>query len=119
MAFERATRFVFGVGVASVLAASAALIASSPANAGAPGIVGKKYSDASSALKDAGFTAKVGPVFGDAMSQDDCVVTTQRTESTPQNGSSSTAGTTVLLSLNCNSALASAVTPGNSAASPE
>jgi hypothetical protein len=112
-------RLLVSVGVASAAAASMVLIATGVAHAGAPAVVGKKYSDASSALSSAGYKATIGASFGDTLGQSDCVVTSQHTNSTPQNGSHPTAGTTVVVSVNCNATLASAVSAGNSAASPE
>jgi hypothetical protein len=113
------TRHLVGVAMAGAAAASMMLIATGVAHAATPAVVGQKYSDASSALSDAGFTPTIGSSFGATLSQGDCVVTSQRTKSTPQSGSHPTTGTTVVLSLNCNATLASAVSPGNSAASPE
>ena len=112
-------RLIFGAGLASVAASAMILFTAGVANAGAPTVVGQKYSDASSALSSASYTAKVGSRFGDGASQDDCVVTSQRTESKPQNGNDSTTGTTVVLSLNCNPQEASATKAGYSAGSPE
>jgi hypothetical protein len=51
--------------------------------------------------------------------QSDCVVTSQRTKSIPQSGSHPTAGTVVVVSLNCDPHVASATNPGYSAASPQ
>jgi beta-lactam-binding protein with PASTA domain len=112
-------KFALGVGLAATTASAAILLSTAVANAGAPSVVGQKYSDASSALSSAKFTAKIGTRFGEGVSQGDCVVTSQRTESTPQNGSHSTSGTTVVLSLNCDPQEASATKAGYSAGSPE
>jgi beta-lactam-binding protein with PASTA domain len=113
------TRHLVGVGVVGVAAASMMLIATGVAHAATPSVVGQKYSDASSALSSAGYTATIGASFGDTLAQSDCIVTSQRTKSTPQKGSHPTNGTKVVVSLNCNATLASAVSPGNSAASPQ
>ena len=92
---------------------------------GAPNVSGKKYSDAVTALKSAGFTAKVAAKVGDLLPEDDCVVSSQTTSSpgssfgpsqfAPAEGNNKM----VLLSLNCNATLASSTDAGNSVASPE
>ena len=92
---------------------------------GAPDVTGKKYSDATAALKNAGFTAKLGAIVGDQMSQDDCLVSSQEVvpSTSPFGPSQFDVGeggnNIVMLSLNCNGGLASAGNAGNSAASPE
>jgi beta-lactam-binding protein with PASTA domain len=113
------TRYLVRGGLAGAAAASMMLIATGVAHAAAPAVVGQKYSDASSALSNAGYTPTIGASFGATLAQGDCIVTSQRTKSTPQRGSHLTTGTTVVVSLNCNATLASAASPGNSAASPE
>src|SRR6185312_10342443 len=42
-----------------------------------PSVTGKSYSDASSALQQAGFTPIVASVVGDKLSQKDCIVVAQ------------------------------------------
>ena len=91
---------------------------------GAPDVTGQKYSEATAALKKAGFTAKLAAKVGDQLSQDDCLVSSQAVlSSTSSFGPSQFQGgvgnNIVMLSLNCNPTLASAGTAGNSAASPE
>ena len=66
-----------------------------------------------------GDTVKVGTRFGHGVSQSDCVVIAQTTQSIPQRGSHPTAGTVVVVSLNCDPHIASATNPGYSAASPQ
>jgi hypothetical protein len=112
-------KLILSAGLASTAAASMILLATGVANAGAPTVVGQKYSDASSAISSAGDTVKVGTTFGDSVSQSDCIVTSQRTKSIPQSGSHPTAGTVVVVSLNCSPHVASATNPGYSAASPQ
>ncbi|WP_036344284.1 hypothetical protein [Mycolicibacterium aromaticivorans] len=85
-----------------------------------PNVVGQKYSDASSALSSAGYTAVVSVTVGDHLHWPDCVVVRQqdRTAKPPPNsGGSGTKQT--LVSLNCDAGVASAVEPGNSLGSPE
>ena len=112
-------RFAFGLGLAAAAASTAILLSTAVASAGAPNVVGQKYSDANSALSSAKFTAVIGSKFGHGVSQGDCVVTFQRTESVPQSGNHSTSGTKVVLALNCDPQEASATKAGYSAGSPE
>jgi hypothetical protein len=112
-------KMALGAGCAAALGA-AALIGSAVAWASvAPNVVGQKYSDATSALGDAGFKPIVSTTVGDHLQRSDCMVTNQvqRTVQPPQNSSGS-ATNEVLLSLNCEAAVASAGSPGNSAGSP-
>lgn len=107
------------VGCATALSA-AALIGSGAAWASVPpNVVGQKYSDATGTLSNAGFKPIVSTTVGDHLQRPDCMVTNQvqRTVQPPQNSSGS-ATNEVLLSLNCESAVASAGSPGNSAGSP-
>jgi hypothetical protein len=87
--------------------------------AGAPSVTGQTYGDASAALSSAGFTATVATTVGDRLPKEKCLVVGQRNESVAQNGSHSTGGKTVAVSLNCDNQQASATKPGFSAASPE
>ena len=113
------SRQVVRVGVVTLAAAfsSMAVIATAQAS---PNVVGQKYSDASSALSSAGYTAVVSVTVGDQLHWPDCVVVRQqdRTAAPPPNSGGSGAKQT-LVSLNCEAAVASAVTPGNSLGSPE
>jgi hypothetical protein len=83
-------------------------------------VTGQKYSDAQSSLSGAGFKPVVETVVGDQKSWPDCVVThaQKRTVQPPPNSSGS-ATNEMLVSLNCEAGVATATTPGNSAASPE
>jgi hypothetical protein len=85
-----------------------------------PNVTGQKYSAAQSAITGAGFTPVVQSITGDQLAWPNCVVTRtqQRTKPAPANSSGS-AVTQLLVSLNCYSGVASATTPGYSAASPE
>lgn len=85
-----------------------------------PTVTGKKYSEASTTLNNAGFKPVVSTTMGDAKSWSDCVVTHQvdRNVAAPPN-SNGAATKETLLSLNCDAAVASATSAGNSAASPE
>ena len=83
-------------------------------------VTGQKYSDAQSALSGAGMRPVVESTVGDQKAWPDCVVTrTQKRIVQPPPDSSGSATTEMLVSLNCEAPVASATTPGNSAASPE
>lgn len=109
----------------TVLAVSAAsalmLFGAGVAQAGsAPNVVGQKYGDAESAISGAGLTPVISTVVGDRKSRSDCLVvnTVPRTVPPPENSSGS-ATNQLLVSLNCDDGVATAKTPGFSAASPE
>jgi len=117
----RCLRCVLGVSATAAAGAALALTVSGVAVAGSPpNVTGQKYSDAQTAITGAGFTPVIQSTVGDQLTWPNCVVTRtqQRTVQPPQN-SSGTAVTQLLVSLNCNAGVASATTPGNSAASPE
>jgi hypothetical protein len=89
---------------------------------GSPSVSGKKFSEASATLQGAGYTVKVSTMVGDRLPQSDCVVTGQSDSAPPAFGPSqfnAVKGKIVVLSLNCNAAVASATDAGDSAASPE
>jgi hypothetical protein len=103
-------------GIAAALAAGAGVAAASPG----PDVVGKKYSDAQTALSAAGITPVVSTTVGDRQSWPDCVVDSQVSRTVPpQENSGESATSRMLISLNCDAAVASALSPGNSLASPE
>ncbi|HEX2283232.1 MAG TPA: hypothetical protein VHI10_00175 [Mycobacterium sp.] len=80
---------------------------------------GQTYGDASAALGDAGKKAVITTRSGDTLPEDKCVVTHSQSAPWIKGDDFSPVTDTVLLDLNCNAAVASAKTPGNSAASPE
>jgi hypothetical protein len=83
-------------------------------------VTGQKYSDAQSALSSAGFKPVVVATVGDQKAWPDCVVTrAQKRTVQPPADSSGSATSEMLVSLNCDAGIASATSPGNSAASPE
>jgi len=83
-------------------------------------VTGQKYSDAKSALTGAGMKPVVASTVGDQKAWPDCIVTrTQKRTVQPPPNSSGTQSNEVLVSLNCDAGIASAKTPGNSAASPQ
>jgi hypothetical protein len=80
---------------------------------------GKTYADVSSALSKSKLKGVIADRVGDALPLDQCVVT--RSEKPPwiKGDHFRPVNDTVLLYLDCNAAVASATTPGNSAESPE
>jgi hypothetical protein len=112
-------RPVLGAGAAAAALAALAISGSGVA-AAATDVAGQKYSDAQSALSSAGLKPVVETVVGDQKAWPDCVVTRaqKRTVQPPENSSGS-ATDEMLVSLNCEAGIATATTPGNSAASPE
>ncbi|MDF3337157.1 PASTA domain-containing protein [Mycolicibacterium septicum] len=105
---------------AMVLGASAVPIgALATGVAAADDYAGQKYSDAQSALADAGMKGVVATRSGDSEADDDCVVTSSEKAPWLKGDNFAPVTDTVLLNLNCSAGVASAKTPGNSAASPE
>jgi hypothetical protein len=87
--------------------------------AAADDYAGQSYADASSAISDAGQKAVIATRAGDSLPDDKCVVTHSEQAPWIKGDDFSPVTDTVLLFLNCNAGVASATTPGNSAASPE
>lgn len=110
------TSIVIGAGA---LATAAALLSAGTASAGGPpDVTGQKYSDAQSALSGAGFTAVVATTVGDRSSWSDCIVTNAHEhDAQPPENSGGSATKNVLVSLNCDAAVAAPGVAGNSAAS--
>jgi hypothetical protein len=106
--------------ITAICAAAAGLTAALGTGvAAADDYAGKTYADAQSALSSANMKGVVASRVGSAVAQDKCIVT--RSEKAPWKKGNNFAAVsdTVLLFLNCNAPVASATTPGNSAASPE
>jgi hypothetical protein len=114
------TRICARVGVTLVVLATDILVSAPAEAASPPDETGKKYSDASAAFTQAGFTPVVSTTVGDKVPWPDCLVANaqQRTMKPPPNSKGS-ATQQVLVSLNCYSTRASAKRPGYSAASPQ
>lgn len=111
-------RKILGVALLSV-AAAIPVGSLSTGVATADDYAGQKYSDAESALGDAGMKGVIASRSGDSLDDDDCVVTSSEQAPWIKGDDFSPVTDTVLLNLNCSAAVASAKTPGNSAASPE
>jgi hypothetical protein len=110
-----------GVGAAASAAVATFLLGTGVAQAdSSPNVVGQKYSDAQTAITGAGLTPVISTVVGDQLKQPDCQVvnTVARTVPPPENTAAS-ATSQLLVSLNCDAAVASATKPGFSAASPQ
>ena len=73
----------------------------------------------SSALSDAKLTGVIATRVGNALPDDQCVVTRSQKAPWIKGDDFAPVTDTVLLYLNCNATVASATTPGNSAGSPE
>jgi hypothetical protein len=106
-----------------VFAASAiAMVAMATAGTGvaaADAYAGKTYSEVSSALSSAKLKGVIATRAGDSLDTPDCIVTHSEQAPWIKGDSFAAVTDTVLLFLNCNATVASATTPGNSAASPE
>ncbi len=87
--------------------------------AAADDYAGQKYSDASSAISDAGQKAVIASRAGDTLSDDDCIVTHSQSAPWIKGDDFAAVTDTVLVYLNCNASVATAKDPGNSAGSPE
>jgi hypothetical protein len=113
---------LIGIGTGAVGAAVAAMgLFGSGVAAAAPDVVGMLYSDASTAISDAGATAVISVRVGDKAALDQCLVTNAWDSPhirAANDGSFAHAKDEVMLALNCNGAVATANFPGNSAASP-
>jgi hypothetical protein len=110
----------FGAGSAIAAAVCAAVLGAGPAAAApsAADAIGQKYSDASNAISKGGGSAVVATRVGDQVGQDDCLVTNAQLAPFLRDGTTyAKSNGEVMLSLNCEAPVASAVDPGNSAAS--
>jgi hypothetical protein len=113
-------RPLVGMGVGAAVLAALAISGSGVASASTTDVTGQKYSDAQGALSSAGLKPVVETTVGDQKAWPDCIVTrAQKRTVQPPADSSGSATNEMLVSLNCDAGVASATTPGNSAASPE
>ena len=87
--------------------------------AAADDYAGQTYSDASSAISDAGKKAVIASRAGDTLSGDQCIVTHSQSAPWIKGDSFAPVTDTVLVYLNCNATVATNKDPGNSAGSPE
>jgi hypothetical protein len=104
----------------AVVGATAALMVMFASGvAAADDYAGKTYGDATKALSEANLKGVIASRVGDALADDQCVVTYSEKAPWIKGDKFASVTDTVLLHLNCNATVASATTPGNSAASPE
>lgn len=104
------------------VAVSAAVLVTAVLGAGgarADDYAGETYGDAAGQISGTGKTAVVATKSGDMLPQDECVVTHSQTAPWVKGASFTPDTNTMLLDLNCNAKVATAKSPGNSAASPE
>jgi hypothetical protein len=108
-------------GAVGAFAASIVLLGGGIANADSPtdNLVGKTYADASKALADSGLKGVIAGRVAGRLPDDQCVVTNAQKASWVKGNNFARVTDTVQLYLNCGAAVASAGTPGNSAATPE
>ena len=111
------------IGAAGVAIGALGLFGAGIASA-APDVVGMTYSDAVSAIEDAGSTAKIAVTVGDRQdAMGDCLVTGATDAPFVRDvdwaGEFAHADSEVLLTLNCDRGAATATTPGASMGSPE
>jgi hypothetical protein len=108
------------LGVVGVPAAAlVSLVAFGSGTAAADDYAGQSYSDASSAISDAGQKVVIASTVGDQDAQGDCVVTHSQMAPWLKGDDFAPVTDTVLVYLNCDAKLASNKAPGNSLASPE
>jgi hypothetical protein len=92
------------------------LFSAGVAHAGpSPNQQGQTYGEASSKLGGLGYAVKVAATVGDGLPQDKCIVVGQRDSKSAFSNDISA----VLVSLDCNAAVASGINSGRSAGSPE
>lgn len=87
--------------------------------AAADSYAGQTYADVSKALSGAKMKGIIASQVGDALPQDQCVVTHSEKAPWIKGDHFGPVNDTMLLYLNCDAPVASAVKPGNSLASPE
>jgi hypothetical protein len=111
-------RIVLGT-VGAVAGSAVCMAAFGTGIAAADDYAGQKYSDASSALSDAGEKGVIATRSGDQLADDDCMVSHSQKAPWLKGDDFAPVTDTVLLYLNCDAPVASAKAPGNSPTSPE
>jgi hypothetical protein len=100
-------------------AAAAGIFGAGVAHA-APNVDGMTWSDAQAQFDSWGMKARVSARVGDRLNEGDCIVTDSTMSAKAARGFDPEGpSNTVLVSLDCNGTVASATSPGYSAASPE
>ena len=105
------------IAVAIPLLGAALALAGAGVAGATPSVVGMTYNKAKEAVSNAGLKAEVSTSTGTELQQGDCIVINQVMRPASTFGHESIPAK-VLLSLNCNAAVAAAGVSGNSAASP-
>ena len=103
---------------AGVLAAAASVLGAGIA-AATPDVVGQTYNDAKQTIQQTGATAVIATKTGSLASLDECIVTNAWNKPQVDNPRGGSDRQQVMVALNCNAAVATAGSAGNSAASPE
>jgi len=85
----------------------------------APDVVGQTYNDAKQTIQIAGSAVAIATRTGGLAETGKCIVTNAWDKPTVTPPGQAPPPDTVLVALNCNAAVASAGSPGNSAGSPE
>jgi beta-lactam-binding protein with PASTA domain len=106
------------VGAGVLAAAASAAVLSAGSAAAAPDVVGQTYNDAKQTIQQTGATAIIATRTGSVADESSCVVTNAWDKSQVTGGRNQPSEQ-VMVALNCNASVATAGSPGNSAASPE
>jgi len=100
-------------GVAATISVGAGIAAATP------DVVGQTYFDAKQTIQASGSQAIIATRIGGRVDEDKCIVTNAWVRTSVTQIYEKPEYDAVMVALNCNAAVASAVSPGNSAASPE
>jgi hypothetical protein len=100
-------------GVAATISVGAGVAAA------APDVVGQTYRDAKNTIQESGSAVIIATRTGGLAEEDKCIVTNAWDKPSVTQPRQAPGPDTVWVALNCNAAVASAGSPGNSAASPE
>jgi hypothetical protein len=107
------------VGTGVLAAAASAAVVGAGSAAAAPDVVGQTYNDAKQTIQETGATAVIATKTGSLASLDACIVTNAWNKPQVDNPRGGSDQQQVMVALNCNAAVATAGSAGNSAASPE
>jgi hypothetical protein len=105
--------FGAAAGVAATISVGAGIAAA------APDVVGQTYRDAKSSIQETGAAVIIATRTGGLAETDKCIVTNAWDKPSVTQPRQAPGPDTVWVALNCNAAVASPGSPGNSAASPE
>jgi hypothetical protein len=105
--------FGTAAGVAATISVGAGVAAA------APDVVGQTYADAKATIQAAGSEPVIATRIGGRADEDKCIVTNAWVRTSVTQVYEKPKYDAVMVALNCNAAVASAASPGNSAASQE